>query len=215
MADELNWIAETTSFGGKSSLTKPVARHFKSVAVLVKRVIGLKNMRTDDINISGFSYVANGMASDRGKSNQPEWYDDVVYRPFWSAARDLPSTRKQAMISKSWRLPINGQTDLSPASVNDEGQLQLHMSGEDTRGHDLFFRFISQWAFDVEVGYYESVDDITVTDVGGVRSVLSLFWIQRWSTWIVIAPEPKSNANRYFDYAINTLKRSWELGDIK
>ncbi len=88
--DELNRIAETTSFGGKKLLNGSFgSSSFQIGGSSGEAVqIGLKNMRTDDINM-GAGYVANGMASDSWEDQtRPERYYDVVYRPFWSTTRD-------------------------------------------------------------------------------------------------------------------------------
>ncbi|MDN3615824.1 flagellin, partial [Vibrio gallaecicus] len=64
--DELNRIAETTSFGGKKLLNGS----FGSTAFQIGSASGeavqvnLNNMRTDTLEMGGFSYIANGMASD-------------------------------------------------------------------------------------------------------------------------------------------------------
>ncbi|MEZ9203429.1 flagellin [Vibrio splendidus] len=173
--DELNRIAETTSFGGKKLLNGSFgSSSFQIGGSSGEAVqIGLKNMRTDDINMGGFSYVANGMASDSWevKSNQNDMTMSFTDRS--GQPQELTINAKAGDDIEELATYINGQTDLVSASVNDEGQLQIYMSGEDTAGTISFSGSLAS-ELSMSAGYYESVDDINVTDVGGAQRAVSI-----------------------------------------
>ncbi|NVN81715.1 MULTISPECIES: flagellin [unclassified Vibrio] len=173
--DELNRIAETTSFGGKKLLNGSFgSTSFQIGGSSGEAVqIGLKSMRTDDINMGGFSYVANGMANDSWevKSNQNDMTMSFTDR--FGQPQEITINAKAGDDIEELATYINGQTDLVSASVNDDGQLQIYMSGEDTAGTISFSGALAS-ELSMSAGYYESVDDINVTDVGGAQRAVSI-----------------------------------------
>ncbi|MEZ9775987.1 flagellin [Vibrio sp. 10N.261.54.A5] len=173
--DELNRIAETTSFGGKKLLNGSFGHtSFQIGGSSGEAVqIGLKSMRTDDINMGGFSYVANGMASDSWevKSNQNDMTMSFTDR--FGQPQEITINAKAGDDIEELATYINGQTDLLSASVNDDGQLQIYMSGEDTAGTISFSGSLAS-ELSMSAGYYESVNDINVTDVGGAQRAVSI-----------------------------------------
>ncbi|CDT49239.1 Polar flagellin F [Vibrio coralliirubri] len=173
--DELNRIAETTSFGGKKLLNGSFGHtSFQIGGSSGEAVqIGLKSMRTDDINMGGFSYVANGKASDSWevKSNQNDMTMSFTDR--FGQPQEITINAKAGDDIEELATYINGQTDLVSASVNDDGQLQIYMSGEDTAGTISFSGSLAS-ELSMSAGYYESVDDINVTDVGGAQRAVSI-----------------------------------------
>ncbi|OBT00872.1 flagellin [Vibrio tasmaniensis] len=207
--DELNRIAETTSFGGKKLLNGSFgSSSFQIGGSSGEAVqIGLKNMRTDDINMGGFSYVANGKASDSWevKSNQNNMTMSFTDR--FGQPQEITINAKAGDDIEELATYINGQTDLVSASVNDEGQLQIYMSGEDTAGTISFSGSLAS-ELSMSAGYYESVDDINVTDVGGAQRAVSIL-----DTAMKYVDSHRSEIgamqNR-FDHAINNLENVHE-----
>ncbi|MCG6283134.1 flagellin, partial [Vibrio diabolicus] len=65
--DEMNRLAETTSFGGRKLLNGSFGQtSFQIGASSGEAVqVSLKNMRSDDLNMGGFSYVAAGEANSQ------------------------------------------------------------------------------------------------------------------------------------------------------
>ena len=207
--DELNRIAETTSFGGKKLLNGSFgSSSFQIGGSSGEAVqIGLKSMRTDDINMGGFSYVANGMASDSWevKSNQNDMTMSFTDR--FGQPQEITINAKSGDDIEELATYINGQTDLVSASVNDEGQLQIYMSGEDTAGTISFSGSLAS-ELSMSAGSYESVDDINVTDVGGAQRAVSIL-----DTAMKYVDSHRSEVgamqNR-FDHAINNLENVHE-----
>ncbi|MBU2909479.1 flagellin [Vibrio splendidus] len=207
--DELNRIAETTSFGGKKLLNGSFgSSSFQIGGSSGEAVqIGLKNMRTDDINMGGFSYVANGMASDSWavKSNQNDMTMSFTDRS--GQPQDLTINAKAGDDIEELATYINGQTDQVSASVNDEGQLQIYMSGEDTAGTISFSGSLAS-ELSMSAGYYESVDDINVTDVGGAQRAVSI--LDTAMKYVDSHRSELGAMQNRFDHAINNLENVHE-----
>ncbi|MCT4348536.1 MULTISPECIES: flagellin [Vibrio] len=207
--DELNRIAETTSFGGKKLLNGSFgSSSFQIGGSSGEAVqIGLKNMRTDDINMGGFSYVANGMASDSWavKSNQNDMTMSFTDRS--GQPQELTINAKAGDDIEELATYINGQTNLVSASVNDEGQLQIYMSGEDTAGTISFSGSLAS-ELSMSAGYYESVDDINVTDVGGAQRAVSI--LDTAMKYVDSHRSELGAMQNRFDHAINNLENVHE-----
>ncbi|MFA0031702.1 flagellin [Vibrio sp. 10N.261.49.A12] len=207
--DELNRIAETTSFGGKKLLNG----NFGSTSFQVGGSsgeavqIGLKSMRTDDINMGGFSYVANGMASDSWavKSNQNDMTMSFTDR--FGQPQEITINAKAGDDIEELATYINGQTDLLSASVNDDGQLQIYMSGEDTAGTISFSGSLAS-ELSMSAGYYESVNDINVTDVGGAQRAVSI--LDTAMKYVDSHRSELGAMQNRFDHAINNLENVHE-----
>ncbi|MFS1921026.1 flagellin [Vibrio lentus] len=207
--DELNRIAETTSFGGKKLLNGSFgSTSFQIGGSSGEAVqVGLKNMRTDDINMGGFSYVANGKASDSWevKSNQNDMTMSFTDR--FGQPQEITINAKAGDDIEELATYINGQTDLVSASVNDEGQLQIYMSGEDTAGTISFSGSLAS-ELSMSAGYYESVDDINVTDVGGAQRAVSI--LDTAMKYVDSHRSELGAMQNRFDHAINNLENVHE-----
>ena len=207
--DELNRIAETTSFGGKKLLNGSFgSSSFQIGGSSGEAVqIGLKNMRTDDINMGGFSYVANGMASDSWevKSNQNDM--KMAFTDRFGQPQEISINAKAGDDIEELATYINGQTDLVSASVNDDGQLQIYMSGEDTAGTISFSGSLAS-ELSMSAGYYESVDDINVTDVGGAQRAVSI--LDTAMKYVDSHRYELGAMQNRFDHAINNLENVHE-----
>lgn len=207
--DELNRIAETTSFGGKKLLNGSFgSSSFQIGGSSGEAVqIGLKNMRTDDINMGGFSYVANGMASDSWevKSNQNDM--KMAFTDRFGQPQEISINAKAGDDIEELATYINGQTDLVSASVNDDGQLQIYMSGEDTAGTISFSGSLAS-ELSMSAGYYESVDDINVTDVGGAQRAVSI--LDTAMKYVDSHRSELGAMQNRFDHAINNLENVHE-----
>ena len=207
--DELNRIAETTSFGGKKLLNGNFgSTSFQIGASSGEAVqIGLKSMRTDDINMGGFSYVANGMANDSWavKSNQNDMtmsFTDRLGQP-----QEITINAKVGDDIEELATYINGQTDMVSASVNDDGQLQIYMSGEDTSGTISFSGSLAS-ELSMSAGYYESVNDINVTGVGGAQRAVSI--LDTAMKYVDSHRSELGAMQNRFDHAINNLENVHE-----
>ncbi|MEZ8635045.1 flagellin [Vibrio cyclitrophicus] len=207
--DELNRIAETTSFGGKKLLNGSFgSSSFQIGGSSGEAVqIGLKSMRTDDINMGGFSYVANGMASDLWEVKPDQNDMTMSFTDRFGQPQEITINAKEGDDIEELATYINGQTDLVSASINDEGQLQIYMSGEDTAGTISFSGSLAS-ELSMSAGYYESVDDINVTDVGGAQRAVSI--LDTAMKYVDSHRSELGAMQNRFDHAINNLENVHE-----
>ncbi|EGA71368.1 flagellin [Vibrio sinaloensis DSM 21326] len=173
--DELNRIAETTSFGGRKLLNGSFASSSFQIGASSGEAVqvSLKNMRSDSIDMGGFSYIAAGKASDSWQVSQG---NHVLNMEFTNALGEQESIQVKAKIGddiEELATYINGQTDKVSASVNEEGQLQIFMAGKESAGTISFSGSLAN-ELQMNLAGYEAVDNIDISDVGGAQRAVSV-----------------------------------------
>ncbi|WP_341658932.1 flagellin [Vibrio sp.] len=173
--DELNRIAETTSFGGRKLLNGSFSSSaFQIGASSGEAVqISLNNMRSDTLGMGGFSYIAAGKA---GKNWQVKQNSDVLTMDYIDAFGQQESIQIEAKVGddiEELATYINGQTSKVSASVNQDGQLQIFMAGKETSGT---ISFSGSLASELQIGLsgYEAVDNLDISDVGGAQRSVAI-----------------------------------------
>ena len=173
--DELNRIAETTSFGGKKLLNGNFANaSFQIGASSGEAVqVSLKNLRSDTRDMGGVSYIASGMAD---KSWQVKNGQNMLAMNFTNANGQQESIHIRAKKGddiEELATYINGQTDKVSASVNEDGQLQIFMQASQASGAISFSGNLAS-----ELGMsgpiVETVSDLDLTSVGGAQRAVSV-----------------------------------------
>lgn len=173
--DELNRIAETTSFGGNKLLNGTFAtKSFQIGADNGEAVmLTLKNMRSDNTMMGGNSYqAANAKGAD--------WQVDGAANDLTISLTDKDGDAQTITINakagddiEELATYINGQTDMVKASVNEDGEMQIFtdnnkVDGAVTFGGDL----------NTELGFSGpsavTVDKIDVTSVGGAQESVAI-----------------------------------------
>ncbi|KOO02240.1 flagellin [Vibrio nereis] len=173
--DELNRIAETTSFGGNKLLNGTFAtKSFQIGADNGEAVmLTLKNMRSDNTMMGGNSYqAANAKGAD--------WQVDGTANDLTISLTDKDGDAQTITINakagddiEELATYINGQTDMVKASVNEDGEMQIFtdnnkVDGAVTFGGDL----------NTELGFSGpsavTVDKIDVTSVGGAQESVAI-----------------------------------------
>ncbi|USD33244.1 MULTISPECIES: flagellin [Vibrio] len=173
--DELNRIAETTSFGGRKLLNGSfTSSSFQIGASSGEAVqVSLKNMRSDSLDMGGFSYIA---AEKTGSNWQVSQGSQMLVMEYTNAQGQQELIQVEAKVGddiEELATYINGQTDKVSASVNEEGQLQLFMAGKDTSGT---LSFSGSLATELQIGLvgYEAVDNLDISKVGGAQRAVSV-----------------------------------------
>ncbi|WP_117235345.1 flagellin [Vibrio maerlii] len=173
--DELNRIAETTSFGGRKLLNGS----FGSTAFQIGGSSGeavqveLKDMRSDNIAMGGFSYMAAAKADSSWQVSAGNQDLVMQYTNAQGQSETIQIDAKAGDDIEQLATYINGQTDKVSASVNEEGQLQIFMAGEETSGT---ISLSGNLANQLQLGLmgYEAVDNLNITDVGGAQRAVSV-----------------------------------------
>ncbi|EKO3538629.1 flagellin [Vibrio fluvialis] len=173
--DEMNRIAETTSFGGQKLLNGSFGQtSFQIGASSGEAVqVSLKNMRSDDLNMGGFSYVAAGKADSQWQVGQGRNQLTISYVNAQGEDEQIHIHAKQGDDIEQLATYINGQTDKVSASVNEKGQLQIYMAGKETAGTLSFSGNLAD-ELQMNLKGYEAVDNLDITSVGGAQRAVSV-----------------------------------------
>ncbi|AIW18144.1 flagellin [Vibrio coralliilyticus] len=173
--DELNRIAETTSFGGRKLLNGSFASSSFQIGGSSGEAVqvSLKNMRSDSIEMGGFSYIAAGKADNNWQVSQGTQTLVMEYTNAEGQQESIQIEAKAGDDIEELATYINGQTDKVSASVNEDGQLQVFMAGKDTSGT---ISFSGSLAGELQMGLagYEAVDNLDISKVGGAQRAVSV-----------------------------------------
>ncbi|MEZ8099943.1 flagellin [Vibrio bivalvicida] len=173
--DELNRIAETTSFGGQKLLNGSFSSSSFQIGASSGEAVqvSIKNMRSDSLDMGGFSYLAAGKADNNWQVTQG---NDQLVMEYTNAQGQQESINIEAKIGddiEELATYINGQTDKVSASVNEEGQLQIFMAGHETSGTISFSGSLAS-QLNMNLDGYEAVDNIDISLVGGAQRAVSV-----------------------------------------
>ncbi|EOB6645430.1 flagellin [Vibrio fluvialis] len=173
--DELNRIAETTSFGGNKLLNGTFAtKSFQIGADNGEAVmLSLNNMRSDNRMMGGTSYKAEN-AKDKDWSVQSGANDlTITLNDKFGGEKTIEINAKAGDDIEELATYINGQTDMVKASVDEDGKLQLFTDNNKVDGNASFGGSLAG-----ELGMQEgkgiTVDTIDVTSVGGAQQSVAV-----------------------------------------
>lgn len=172
--DELNRIAETTSFGGNKLLNGTFGEKSFQIGADSGEAVSLAmgNMRSDTMKMGGVAYRAQEGKSSDWKVGEAK---DLTlnYTDKQGEAREVTISAKSGDDLEEVATYINGQNDDIKASVGEGGKLQLFASsqkvaGDVTIGGDL--------GGDIGFGQAQNVTvkDVDVTTVGGSQEAVSV-----------------------------------------
>ncbi|MEH0687787.1 flagellin [Vibrio cholerae] len=202
--DELNRIAETTSFGGRKLLNGGFeTSSFQIGASSGEAVqVSLKSMRTDTLAMGGFIYRAGLSAGSDWQVSQGASMLNIQYTNAAGEQEQIQIKAKQGDDIEQLATYINGQTDKVSASVNDEGQLQLFIAGKETSGT---LSFSGSLANELQLGLvgYEAVDNLDISNVGGAQRAVSV--IDTALQYVDSHRAELGAMQNRFDHAINNL----------
>lgn len=173
--DELNRIAETTSFGGNKLLNGTFStKSFQIGADNGEAVmLTLKDMRSDNRMMGGTSYVA-------AEGKDKDWKVQAGANDITFTLKDIDGNDQTITVNakegddiEEVATYINGQTDMVKASVNEKGQLQI-FAGNNKVTYDVAFSGGLAGALNMQAGTAETVDTIDVTSVGGAQQSVAV-----------------------------------------
>ncbi|PNQ53637.1 flagellin, partial [Vibrio agarivorans] len=173
--DELNRIAETTSFGGNKLLNGTYGtQSFQIGADNGEAVmLNLKDMRSDNQMMGGQSYIAaNAQTQDWGVdgANNDLTIDltDTFGQP-----QTITINAKAGDDIEELATYINGQTDLVKASVDQDGKLQVFAGNNKVDGTLSFAGSLAS-ELGLSTGSDVTVNTIDVTSVGGAQESVAI-----------------------------------------
>jgi len=173
--DELNRVAETTSFGGNKLLNGTFdTKSFQIGADSGEAVmLHLKDMRSDNSMMGGMSYIAeNGKGKDWQVQNGANDLTITVNDKL-NGEQTININAKAGDDIEELATYINGQTDMVKASVDDEGKLQLFTDSSKVDGPVNFGGSLAG-ELGIGEGKATTVSNIDVTSVGGAQQSVAV-----------------------------------------
>ena len=173
--DELNRIAETTSFGGNKLLNGTFTT--KSMQIGADNgeavMLTLNDMRSDNVGMGGTAYqAANG--KDKDWSVQAGANDlAITLTDNAGQQQTININAKEGDDIEELATYINGQTDQVTASVDEEGRLQVFAGTDKVQGA-LSFGGGLAGELSMGPGTAVTVDTIDVTTVGGAQESVAI-----------------------------------------
>ncbi|MCK6262653.1 flagellin [Vibrio sp. ZSDE26] len=202
--NELNRIAETTSFGGNKLLNGTFdTKSFQIGADNGEAVmLTLNNMRSDNVLMGGDSYkAANGQ--DKDWSVQTGGNDlTIALTDKFGNAQNLAIDAKVGDDIEQLATYINGQQDMIKASVDEDGKLQMYADNNKVEGAVTFGGSL---AGELAIGgpTAVTVDTIDVTSVGGAQESVAIV-----DSALKFVDSHRAQLGAFqnrFDHAINNL----------
>jgi flagellin len=173
--DELNRIAETTSFGGNKLLNGTYGtQSFQIGADNGEAVmLNLKDMRSDNAQMGGKSYQVEN-AKDKDWNVQAGSNDlKLSFTDNFGQAQEININAKAGDDIEELATYINGQQDSVKASVTEDGKLQMFTGNNKVSG-DVSFSGALAGELGIQAGKDVTVDTIDVTSVGGAQESVAV-----------------------------------------
>ncbi|CAH6936587.1 Polar flagellin B/D [Vibrio chagasii] len=173
--DELNRIAETTSFGGNKLLNGTHGtKSFQIGADNGEAVmLQLKDMRSDNAQMGGKSYQTEN-AKDKDWNVQADSNDlKLSFTDNFGQAQEIDISAKAGDDIEELATYINGQQDSVKASVTEDGKLQMFTGNNKVSG-DVSFSGGLAGELGIQAGKDVTVDTIDVTSVGGAQESVAV-----------------------------------------
>ncbi|MBO7912250.1 flagellin [Vibrio splendidus] len=173
--DELNRIAETTSFGGNKLLNGTHGtKSFQIGADNGEAVmLQLKDMRSDNAQMGGKSYQTEN-AKDKDWNVQAGANDlKMSFTDNFGQAQEIDVSAKAGDDIEELATYINGQQDSVKASVTEDGNLQMFAGNNKVEGSVEFSGSLAG-ELGMQAGKEVTVDTIDVTSVGGAQESVAV-----------------------------------------
>ncbi|MCG9649811.1 flagellin [Vibrio brasiliensis] len=179
LQDELNRIAETTSFGGRKLLNGSFGEaSFQIGASSGEAIImGLTSVRADDFRMGGQTFI-----SDAEKAKDKDWGVPTAAKDlkFEFTTKDgeaitLDIIAKEGDDIEELATYINGQTDKFKASVDQDGRLQIFAAEPNLEGNlNISGGLASELGLNGGPGVQTTVQNIDVRSVGGAQNAVGI-----------------------------------------
>lgn len=173
--DELNRIAESTSFGGRKLLNGTFGTSSFQIGASAGEAVQveLKSMRSDGLDMGGFSYLSKGKAGSDWQVSSNANQFTMSFTNRLGETEQIRINAKAGDDIEELATYINGQTDKVSASVNEKGQLQIFMAGQETSGT---IAFSGELANELGMGLqeYQAANNIDITSVGGAQQAVAV-----------------------------------------
>ncbi len=177
LQDELNRIAETTSFGGRRLLNGSFGESAFQIGASSGEamIVSLTSIRADDHQMGGQSFIAeNGKNKDWGvPADANDMKFEYTTKDGQEVSFDLIAKKGDDV--EELATYINGQNDMLQASVNENGQLQIFVAEPNLKGElNISGGLAKELGLEGGPGRKETVNDIDVLSVGGAQNAVGV-----------------------------------------
>jgi flagellin len=173
--NELNRIAETTSFGGNKLLNGTFgSKSFQIGANSGEAVqLTLNNMRSDTANMGGTSYKAEEGVGEGWKVSADSNDMTISFADENGVEQEVSIVAKAGDDIEQLATYINGQTDKVQASVSEDGALQVFAGSNNVAGEVSFGGGLAG-ELGIGEGTQTTVSSLDVTTVGGSQEAVAV-----------------------------------------
>ncbi|MFC3022411.1 flagellin [Vibrio zhugei] len=177
LQDELNRIAETTSFGGRKLLNGTFGESAFQIGSGPGEavIIGLTSVRADDARMGGVTFQGDqGKTKDWGVPAQSRdlklEFNNALGEPQTIDINAKPGDDIEEVATY-----INGQTDAFKASVDQDGKLQLFAANGTVNGNlSISGGLATELGLAGGPGIATTVQDVDLTTVGGSQNAVGV-----------------------------------------
>lgn len=175
LKDEMNRIAEATSFGGMKLLNgRFIERAFQVGADSGEAVLlSLSNMRADEREMGGRLYTSESKQDSDWTVSEDKRDLFIFYVDQNAKPHGISITAPDGDNIEELATYINGQSDKLDASVTEEGRLQVYVKDRDV-SESLTFSGSLADELDMAGGALETVQDVDVSTVGGAQRAIAI-----------------------------------------
>lgn len=183
LIDELNRIAETTSFGGRRLLNGSFGDASFQIGASAGEamIMALTSIRADDIRMGGVTFFAeNGKDQDWGVD--PTKAELNITLPGLGKDEDgnvedleININAKAGDDIEELATYINGKSELINASVSEDGKLQIFVAHPNVQGDiSISGSLANELGIDGDNTLRSSVQDIDMTSIQGSQNAISV-----------------------------------------
>ncbi len=183
LIDELNRIAETTSFGGRRLLNGSFGDASFQIGASAGEamIMALTSIRADDIRMGGVTFFAEN-GKDQFWGVDPEKADMNITLPGMGVDEDgnaedleINITAKAGDDIEELATYINGRSELINASVSEDGKLQIFVAHPDVQGDiSISGSLATELGLNGDDPLRSSVQDIDMRSIQGSQNAISV-----------------------------------------
>tara|TARA_Y100001960_G_scaffold331713_1_gene429613 strand:+ start:3076 stop:4209 length:1134 start_codon:yes stop_codon:yes gene_type:complete len=209
LQDEINRIAETTSFGGKNLLNGTFGSSNFQIGANSGETVSVEigNMRADASGMSAITAKGESVEQNWKASNNENF--TISYEDDNGDTQTVDIKANEGDSIQEVATSINGRTDFLQASITEDNELQI-VANKDMEKRNLSFggSIASATKIDSADQKMESIEDVDVTTIGGAQKAVSI--IDQGLTYVDSNRASLGAIQNRIDHTINNLSNIQE-----
>ncbi|MBM24282.1 MAG: flagellin [Chloroflexi bacterium] len=209
LQDEINRIAETTSFGGKNLLNGTFGSSNFQIGANSGETVSVEigNMRADASGMSAITAKGESVSQSWKASNNENF--TISYEDDNGDTQTVDIKANEGDSIQEVATSINGRTDFLQASVTEDNELQI-VANKDMENRNLSFggSIASATKIDSADQKMESIEDVDVTTIGGAQKAVSI--IDQGLTYVDSNRASLGAVQNRIDHTVNNLSNIQE-----